>query len=413
MPVEFADRVEFVSNAWIEAARESLERRVARAGSALEGIRFSICESFRDAPPHLGVLDGVAAWHARFDGPSVTVGAGEIPDADQMIRGDYQAVIPVAQAVFAGDAESFARKQRENAHRVRVGVGAGAMELVGKPPPGPVMRVLMGLHDDLAQRTVGNPDLAHRLARQGLARQAKDLEERGYTVLEAAFSEALADELRAAILEKLAENEKPRPAAMLLERGRIFEETALHPWLMALAEKICGKGFLLAQLLGQTKGTGPGVLPVHSDYNMIREPFPEQSQACTAIWALEDFTVEAGPTLVVPGSHRLKRHPAPGEARDRAVPILMPRGSIAIWEGATWHAQADRSLAGERVTLHSTYSRMILRTYDCYRDISHEILDRNPPELATLAGLDDLFEKNTYAGPDFRRLRHASALFRS
>ncbi len=409
MPVDFADRVEFVSGAWIDAARESLERRVARVGSALEGIRFSICESFRDSPPHLGVPDGVAAWHARFDGASVTVGPGEIPDADTMIRAEYQTVLPIAKAVSAGDAECFARMQRENLHRV----GARAMELAGKPPPEPVMRVLMGLHDDLARRTVGSPDLVHCLSSQGLDRHAEDLEERGYTVLKGAFSEAFADEMRAAILEKIAENEKPRPAAMLLERGRIFEEAALHPWLMALAEKLCGKGFLLAQLLGQAKGTGPGVLPIHCDYNMIREPFPEHSQACTAIWALEDFTVEMGPTLVVPESHRLKRHPRAGEARDRAVPILMPKGSIAIWDGATWHAQADRSLPGERVTLHSTYSRMILRTYDCYRDISHEILDRNPPELAMLAGLDDLFEKNTYAGPDFRRLKHSTAIFRS
>ena len=146
---------------------------------------------------------------------------------------------------------------------------------------------------------------------------------------------------------------------------------------------------------------------------MIREPFPAHSQNLTAIWALEDFTVEAGPTLIVPGSHLRKRHPEPGEDLDQAVPIEMAKGSIALWDGATWHAQADRSLPGERVTLHQTYSRMILRTYDSYRGIAEEILDRNPPELTTLAGLDDLFEKNTYAGPDYRRLVHSYALFRS
>ena len=91
----------------------------------------------------------------------------------------------------------------------------------------------------------------------------------------------------------------------------------------------------------------------------------------------------------------------------------MPKGSIALWDGATWHAQGDRSIPGERVTLHQTYSRRILRTYDCYRDIDPAILDRNPPELTTLAGLDDVFEKNRYSGPDFRRLEWASSIFRS
>ena len=101
------------------------------------------------------------------------------------------------------------------------------------------------------------------------------------------------------------------------------------------------------------------------------------------------------------------------ERVDRAIPVEMSKGSIAIWDGATWHAQGDRQSAGDRVTLHSTYSRMTLRTYDFYRDIDPAILDRNPPELTTLAGLDDLFEKNRYTGPDFRRLAHASAIFRS
>jgi ectoine hydroxylase-related dioxygenase (phytanoyl-CoA dioxygenase family) len=182
---------------------------------------------------------------------------------------------------------------------------------------------------------------------------------------------------------------------------------------MTLAEKVCGKGFLLAQLLGQRKGTGPSVLGLHSDYNLMREPFPLHSQACTAIWALEDFTLEAGPTMVIPGSHKLKRHPRRGENVESLKAIEMPKGSIALWDGATWHAQGDRSLPGERVTLHSTYSRMTLRTYDSYLHIAPEILARNPPELTTLCGLDDLFEKNTYAGPDFQRLRRAEALFRT
>ena len=91
----------------------------------------------------------------------------------------------------------------------------------------------------------------------------------------------------------------------------------------------------------------------------------------------------------------------------------MTRGSIALWNGATWHAQGDRTSPGDRITLHSTYSRMNLRTYDFYRDIDPTILDRNPPELTTLAGLDDIFEKNRYSGPDFKRLVWANSIFRS
>jgi hypothetical protein len=280
------------------------------------------------------------------------------------------------------------------------------------PTDAALLGVLARLHDEMALITVDNSDLEHRIEHQGLATQLKQLQKQGYCVLERAFSSKFAAELRAAILECMDENPN-RPAAMLLERGRIFEEAALHPWLMTLAEKVCGKGFLLAQLLGQRKPEGPSALPIHSDYNLVREPFPEYGLNCTAIWALEDFTVEAGPTLVVPGSHELGRHPERGEGRDRAIPIEMEKGSIALWLGATWHSQGDRTIPGERVTLHSTYSRLTLRTYDSYRHIDPAILDRNPPELTTLCGLDDVFEKNTNAGPDFMRLVWSSAHFRS
>jgi hypothetical protein len=42
-----------------------------------------------------------------------------------------------------------------------------------------------------------------------------------------------------------------------------------------------------------------------------------------------------------------------------------------------------------------------------------EILDRNPPELTTLAGLDNLFAKNRPTGSDFKCLAWAHSIFRS
>jgi hypothetical protein len=58
------------------------------------------------------------------------------------------------------------------------------------------------------------------------------------------------------------------------------------------------------------------------------------------------------------------------------VPIVMPKRSIALWDEATWHAQGECVLEGERVTLHSTYSQLTLRTYDYYLRIASEIFDQ-------------------------------------
>ena len=336
--------------------------------------------------------------------------AGPCERSDFRIRGDYTAALGMARTQYAAGPNAIGRASRENGVRF----GRDGFEVEGAPPTDPdLLRVLTAMHDHLAQRTTLGGDLSHRIAHEGLADAVASLEEHGYCVLENAASEQFADELREALVECIEAGGGARPAAMLLERGRLFEEAALHSGLLALAEHLCGRGFLLAQLLGQKKGPGPSSLPLHSDYNMIREPFPEFVQNCTAIWALEDFALEAGPTLVVPGSHKLARHPRAGEGVDEAIAIEMPRGSIALWTGATWHAHADRTRRGERISLHATYSRMPLRTYDFYRDIDPAILDRNPPELTTLAGLDDVFEKNRHDGPDFQKLSWANRIYRS
>jgi hypothetical protein len=273
------------------------------------------------------------------------------------------------------------------------------------------------MHDFMAARTVDNWNLPERLARQGLTRHAEELRTQGYTILERAMSEAFTDELRATILDRIAEtspdSSEGGSAGMLLERGAIFEETALQPYLLSLAESLCGKGMLLSQLLAVKAVKGGRAIGLHTDYVHFPEPFPETPHLCTAIWAMEDFTVDGGCTWVVPGTQRMKRHPTPHDDLSQAVPLIMPKGSIAIWDGALWHWQGERKLGEERVTLHSTYTQSILRPYDDYLGIDPEILDRNPPELATLTGQDDIFSKNTKAGQQRELFMRAGAVRRS
>ncbi|HEX3917307.1 MAG TPA: phytanoyl-CoA dioxygenase family protein [Caulobacteraceae bacterium] len=389
----FEDRAEFVSEKWIGLARDYLQRQVDAAGEGMDGANFSLCEVMEDAPAGIGRPDGRAAWHARLKGRQLTVGAGEIDGADLVIRGDYHAVLQAAHVSYADEA---ARKRglREAQHR---NGGRPVATMTGAGASGPAGRVFAGLHDHLAARTIENPDLDLRIARLGLADAARQLDEIGYAILERAVSERFADELREAIVASAAEVGQAQ-CGMLLERGRIFEETALHPWLFALGEKLCGRGFLLGQLLGLRKRQGPGEIGLHTDYVNVREPFPAQAQMCTAIWALEDFTAAAGSTWVVPATHHLKRHPQPSDDLSSAIPLEMPKGSIAIWDGALWHWQGGRELPGERVTLHTTYMQGTMRPYDDYLRIDPAILARNPPELATLAAQDDIFGKNTHAG---------------
>jgi len=125
----------------------------------------------------------------------------------------------------------------------------------------------------------------------------------------------------------------------------------------------------------------------------------------TTIFALDDFTETSGPTTLVPGSFRENCFP-PDDA-EGAIKLIMPKGSAALWHGATWHGAAIREDAGKRITLHNTYGRLFHRTFDSYLDIGAEILARNPPAVTTLCGLDDPFEKNTDHGTYREGLNYA------
>lgn len=247
-------------------------------------------------------------------------------------------------------------------------------------------------------------DLSARLRRLGVEGNAMDLAVKGYTVVESVFDDAEMAELKAAV-ERCDDVVRTGFAARLLEHGRIFERMALEPKMLALMEFLLGEGFLLYQLMGVVKGRDPynaveglerfgrnEALTIHSDYTLIPEPFPPYPQVVTAVINTEDFTESGGCSRVVPGSHRMRRHTLPGEGDDLAIPVEMPKGSIVIWDGATWHGNCARTDPGTRVTLHATYGRITHRTMERYNNLSPEILARNGPELRSLIGLDGPFE---------------------
>ncbi len=45
-------------------------------------------------------------------------------------------------------------------------------------------------------------------------------------------------------------------------------------------------------------GPGLGAIPIHNDYSMVPEPYPEFAMTGVGVWALEDWTVASGPTWI-------------------------------------------------------------------------------------------------------------------
>ncbi|MBX3705970.1 MAG: phytanoyl-CoA dioxygenase family protein [Pseudomonadales bacterium] len=395
---------EFLSDAWLAEARGFLDRELAGRRSQFAGRAFSLSERYTDAPPHMSFPNDVAAWSVRYDGAQVAVGRDFDAAAERVVEGDYQAALTVAQRVGALSSDAMAAARADVRHLF----GPDARRECGAHAHPAAAELLGLLHDHMARRTVENPDLAHRATRLGIADRVREMEESGYTVIERAITPAFADEIREATLRALLPHH-PVQLQWMLYHGQSFERIVQNPQLMTLIDASLGRGAVIASLSAIRRGPGPGFIPIHTDYSMVPEPYPEFAMTGVGVWALEDWTVASGPTWIVPGSHRMRRGPRKGEGLDRGVPIEMPKGSVVYFTHGVWHWQGDRTEPGERVTLHAHFNRGILRGLEP-KKIDVQMMHRNAPRLGEMLGEDDWFDKLTANGRDHVRAAYMMRL---
>ena len=322
------------------------------------------------------------------------------PNADLVVEGDYQAALTAAQRVGISAPAEAEAMWREVAQQF----GKDAVRVKGRLADPRAAQLLAQLHDHLGRRTVENPDIHHRAARQGLLGNVVEMEQAGYTVLEGAISPQFADELRDATLRALSDHGVSSLQWMLYQ-GRPFELLAQHPQLMTLIDASLGRGAVIASLSAIRRGPGPGTIPLHNDYAHVPLPYPEFALTGVGVWALEDWTEASGPTWVVPGSQRFRRPPKPGEEVEGAVAIEMPKGSVVFFTEALWHWQGERTEPGERVTLHWHFNRGILRSLEP-KKVDPQMLHRNSPRLGEMLGENDWFDKMSGIGRDHERFAH-------
>ena len=132
----------FVSDEWIDQAEIILNDLVSQFG--VEGVSFSVCETFSDAPKEIEV-SGVASWHFFIEGKSVLVGKGKVEDVDVKINFDYAKASVIAKVVYTDEIITKQKKQAEKAQK--------ALSITGKEfkePPD----YLPKLHNRLALLTI-------------------------------------------------------------------------------------------------------------------------------------------------------------------------------------------------------------------------------------------------------------------
>ena len=123
-----------------------------------------------------------------------------------------------------------------------------------------------------------------------------------------------------------------------------------HPVLKAAAEHFLSQSYCMGGLHGRNPLPGFGQQGLHSD--CLRGE-GDECILITALWMLDDFTVQNGATRVVPGSHRIMRP----LAKDLAQPLARHRdekiivgcaGSVLMFNGYLWHSGRRNDSNGPR-----------------------------------------------------------------
>jgi len=191
------------------------------------------------------------------------------------------------------------------------------------------------------------------------------IERDGYTIIEQAFTEETADEIRS-VLDRLEQERSVIPAGNrfegtstwrtynLLALDPVFASIPLHPMVLPVVDRVLGTECLISSLSSVVIGPGELAQPIHADDQVMPMPKPHPATVCNSMWALSDFTAANGATRVVPGSHQADHSPPYGEHVD-SIPAEMAKGSILVWHGSLWHGGGGNTTDQRRYGIAMNY----------------------------------------------------------
>jgi ectoine hydroxylase-related dioxygenase (phytanoyl-CoA dioxygenase family) len=174
----------------------------------------------------------------------------------------------------------------------------------------------------------------------------------------------------------------------ILALSRKSADILAHPQVMEIADLVL-KRHCEVYRIGSS--TAIEILPgeetqvLHRDDSFYPVRIPGVEFQFSAMWALDDFTIENGATRVVPNSHDLEDISNIDEAGvEQAV---MPKGSVLYYLGSTVHGGGANLSSTPRSGLITTYSLGWLRQEENhYLSIPREVADSYPDHVRRLMG---------------------------
>jgi ectoine hydroxylase-related dioxygenase (phytanoyl-CoA dioxygenase family) len=170
----------------------------------------------------------------------------------------------------------------------------------------------------------------------------------------------------------------------LFAKVRGFDELATHPLLLGVLDRVLGH-HQLSGPVGIDIGPGETAQGLHRDDVVYPLPWPHQQVVLNTMWALDDFTVDNGATVIVPGSHRS----APGEMpdADEVIAATMPAGSVMFYVGTVWHGGGANHTDQRRLGVILEYVAAWLRAQENHvTAVPVEVMKTLSPRLQELLG---------------------------
>ncbi|MBL8532147.1 MAG: phytanoyl-CoA dioxygenase family protein [Hyphomonadaceae bacterium] len=264
-------------------------------------------------------------------------------------------------------------------------------------------------------KSVAGMAQTYRHARElGLETNIAELEAFGFTIIPPekngapkGFAERMYEKLlqitkaedeSAVDLNRHSDAEKPaygRQIFHLLERDPIFIDAVMNPVVRTIGAYMMGQSYRLFSMVAFYKDGPARSTHMHCDCVGVPPPLPAYSTLCNVSWILTPYREETGTLGMVPGSHRLCRHPTQFEQPkflggpmddDVVVPIRAEPGSLVVFPGNMWHCTYPKTTDGVRAHVVTAFARNFIAAAEDYSDLPDSVLAHGGPELARLIG---------------------------
>ena len=180
----------------------------------------------------------------------------------------------------------------------------------------------------------------------------------------------------------------------LVARGRVFEDLAADPRILAVAGAFLRPGFLLSASHAIQIHPGEAAQALHFDDAFYPFERPRPPLGVSVIGAIDPFTFENGATLAIPGSHawsnaevEAARAAIARGAGPRLVPLEMPAGAAAVFAGTLVHGAGANASGASRLGWTNQYCEPWARTQEnWFLGIPRERVAAMAPALQALLG---------------------------